>query len=267
MLRAVWLTDIHLEFLNREQIQAFVQQVAAEQPNVVLLTGDIGTARNARNLLIFMAQQLKVPICFVLGNHDYYHGDLDIVRDTMRKLTQESLGPVWMPEIGIVQLTNEVGLVGHGAWADGRYGDYHTSDIMLNDYVLIGHLSRISPSERLKRLNQLGDEAAVYLRNLLQKAVQQYRQIYVLTHAPPFLDVYRHKGRLTKPDNPYLPHFACKVVGDMLLDVAEQHPDNEFTVLCGHTHGEAYARITDNLVAYCGGAEYNHPVVQRVFEF
>ena len=31
-------------------------------------------------------------------------------------------------------------------------------------------------------------------------------------------------------------YFACKAVGDLLLEVMGNRPHNQLTVLCGHTH-------------------------------
>lgn len=267
MTRAVWLTDIHLEFLRPPQIESFLHQVAAQQPDVVLISGDISTSHFLRQHLVFVAQRLQVPVCFVLGNHDYYGSDIPDVRAQMRDLTRQNLGPVWLPEVGVVALADDTALVGHGGWGDGRYGDFLQSDILLNDYVQIRSLSGISPQERLKRLHTLGDEAANYLSRILHEAVPHYHQIYILTHAPPFQEACWHQGVQAADDDGFLPHFTCKAVGDVLLRVAEAHPDHQFVVLCGHTHGAGEIIKRPNLRVITGGAEYEKPAVQRVFAF
>lgn len=265
--RLIWLTDIHLEFLTPPQIETFVQEVQALSPDVIAISGDISVARTLRPHLIFIAQRVKKPVCFVLGNHDYYGGDIAEVRAAMRDLTRQSLGPVWLPATGIVKLAPDVALVGHGGWSDGRYGDYLRSDVMLNDYYQIKSLRISDPVERLKQLNTLGDEGADYLRGILPQAVADFRQIYILTHSPPFPEAHWHEGRTPTPDNPYLPHFTCKAIGDVLLQTADAHPTHQFTVLCGHTHGSGEAQMRPNLRVLTGGAEYGKPGVQRLFAF
>lgn len=267
MTRAAWLTDIHLEFLRPDQIEGFVRTIAGHDPDVVMISGDISTARYLRRHLIYLAQHLKVPVCFVLGNHDFYGSDIPDVHTAMRRLTAENLGPIWLPEIGIVELAPGVALVGHDGWSDGRYGNFTRSNLMLNDYVQIKSLSRLTPHDRLKRLQALGDEGARYLEGILKQAVASYRRLIVLTHPPPFQEACWHEGKQAADDDPFLPHFTCKAIGDVLRHFSRAHPAHEFTVLCGHTHGSGEVQMYPNLRVITGGAEYEKPVVQRVLEF
>ena len=43
------------------------------------------------------------------------------------------------------------------------------------------------------------------------------------------------------------------------MDTAEKNPDCQFTVLCGHSHGEGVAEMAPNLVVRTQGAEYGQP--------
>ena len=43
----------------------------------------------------------------------------------------------WMPDAGVVPFTESACLIGHDGWGDGRLGNYHGSDVMLNDFGLI----------------------------------------------------------------------------------------------------------------------------------
>jgi Icc-related predicted phosphoesterase len=265
--RIAWLTDIHLEFLKPPQIDTFLQEVAAHNPDAVVITGDIAQATILRQILQYMAQTLVKPVYFVLGNHDFYGSDVEPVREQMAKLTREMTGAAWMPAAGLVELSPDTVMVGHDGWADGRYGDYLRSPIVLNDYVHIESLKIVDSEARLKRLNTLGDQAGDYLRGILPEACKTYQNVFVLTHAPPFQEACWYMGKTPDWDNPYLPHFTCKAVGDALLHTAQTHPEVKFTVLCGHVHHGGVAQIRDNLLVITGGAEYEHPEVQRVFEF
>jgi hypothetical protein len=179
-------------------------------------------------------------------------------------VTRESERLRWLPEAGVVELAPTVGLVGHDGWADGRLGSYATSPVMLNDYLLIDELSGLSPQARLGVLNELGDEAAAFVRAHLPAASQRYRKVYFLTHVPPFREACWHEGELSNDD--WLPHFACGALGDALLEVAEANPACEITVLCGHTHSRGVARLRPNLDVRTGGAVYGAPVIEEVIE-
>src|SRR5690606_27301024 len=104
----------------------------------------------------------------------------------------------------------------------------------------------LSKTERLARLNALGDEAAAYCRKWLPDALHRYAHVYFLTHVPPFRDACWHQGQLS--DDAFLPHFACEAVGNVLIDIMRQHPDRQLTVLCGHTHSPGQAQILENLL-------------------
>ena len=62
----------------------------------------------------------------------------------------------------------------------------------------------------------------------------------------------------------WLPHFACRAVGEALVEAMAAHPECEMTALCGHTHSPGEAQILPNLRVLTGGAEYGRPEVQRV---
>jgi predicted phosphohydrolase len=267
MTRLAWMTDIHLEFLKPWDLEPFFETVRSQSPDGVIVTGDIAQSAMLRSVLLQMVKTVAVPVYFVLGNHDYYGSDIPIVRKAMKKLTQEELGPVWLPEAGVIELSPEVALVGHDGWSDGRYGHFFLSPIILNDYLMIESLRTSSEQERFERLNALGDEAAVYLRGVLDKAAQRVKRVFVAMHPPPFMQACWHGGKIPDEYDVYLPHFSCKAVGDVLLEITGQYPNVDFTVLCGHTHGGGTAQISDNLLVLTGAAEYGEPVVQQVFEF
>src|SRR5712692_6319070 len=108
------------------------------------------------------------------------------------------------------------------------------------------------------------DEAAKFLETRALEALASCRHVIVLTHAPPFRDACWHEGQIS--NNDYLPHFACRAVGDRLIQIMREHPDRSMTVFCGHTHSAGFARILPNLSVHTGGAEYDNPAIQRVFE-
>lgn len=261
-----WLTDIHLEMLSSEQAESFFRSVRDVDPTGVLVGGDIATAGTLALTLLKMQKIIAKPIYFVLGNHDYYGGDIEPVRKSARLLMHQNPEIHWLPQTGVVELSPQVALVGHGGWSDGGYGDFMASEIMLTDYVQIKSLVTSEKAERLSKLKQLGDDAASTLRLHLKQALEHNLQVYVLTHSPPFIESCWYEGKTPSVEDAYLPHFTCKAIGDLLLDMASTHPDKSITVLCGHTHGSGTAQIRPNLHVITGGAEYEKPVIQKIFE-
>ena len=117
---------------------------------------------------------------------------------------------------------------------------------------------------RLQKLHALADEAAAHFRALLPDALQRFEKLIVVTHVPPFREACWYRGRPS--DDAWLPHFSCKVVGDVLAEAMAAHPDRDMTVLCGHTHGAGEAQILPNLRVLTGGAIYGKPNIQRVLK-
>ena len=262
--RLAWATDVHLNFLSADGLDAFCDAVAHQEADALLITGDIAEAKSVELLLSVLAAELKLPLYFVLGNHDYYHGNIAEVRERMEALSRRSRWLRWLPAAGVVELTADAALIGVDGWADGRLGDYERSDVMLNDYLLIEDLAGLDKAGRLEKMNRLGDVEAAQLEAVLAEALGRYRQVIVATHVPPFVEASWNDGRISGDD--WLPHFTCRAVGDVLVRGAVARPRRVMSVLCGHTHGEGRAQLLPNLEVRTGGAEYGEPRVQAVIE-
>jgi 3',5'-cyclic-AMP phosphodiesterase len=264
MKRIVWLTDIHLNFLMYQGVNAFLAEVAVARPDVVLISGDIGESHNVCDYLNWISETLAVPIYFVLGNHDFYFGSIVDTRVRVRKLCATNSRLCYLSYEEFIELTPEVALVGHDGWADGRLGNYERSLVVMQDSKLIAELSPLDKLARWDVLKRLADEAADHLQSVLPLALAAHREVFVLTHVPPFLEACWHEGQLSNEQ--WLPHFTCDAVGQTILDVMRSHPEKRLTVLCGHTHGSGECNPLENVQVITGGAEYGKPQVTRVFE-
>ncbi|MFN8665900.1 MAG: metallophosphoesterase [Gemmatimonadaceae bacterium] len=262
MPRIAWATDVHLEFSSAARIARFTDEVRAASPDVLLLAGDIATARSLTTALSLLEARLPCPTYFVLGNHDFYGGSIRSVRAEVVARTESSASLRWLPTAGVVSLSAETALVGVDGWGDARYGAVWSSGVRLNDFRLILEVSGLDLESRVRRLESLGDEEGLLLRHLLSAAVVTHRRIVVLTHVPPFVEAAWHEGAPSAPD--WSPFFACKATGDVLLEIAEEWRDVEFLVLCGHTHGAGEYVPRPNLRVLTGAAEYGEPRVQVV---
>lgn len=264
-MKTIWLTDIHLEFLNDSGFSLFIQELGDKNADAVLISGDIAQAPTVEGYLSKMAQTLAIPIYFVLGNHDFYHGSISGVRAAVTRLSKGSPYIHWLNVCSAIYLNSTTCLVGHDGWGDARLGDYHNSAIMLNDFLLISELTGLSRGDLLQKLQHLGDEAAEHFRTVLPETLKSAEHLVVLTHVPPFLETAWYDGCYCDPD--WLPFFSCKAAGDILSEVMQKHPDKRMTVLCGHTHGGGTSQILPNLVTLTGRAHYGHPVIQEIFEW
>jgi len=264
MERIAWLTDIHLDFLSLAKIKAFCRSIVEHNPEVVLIGGDIADANTIKVYLWILEDELCSPIYFVLGNHDYYNGSIAGVRTAIKEFCDRSDWLHWLPAAGVVELSEETGLIGIDSWADGRLGNYQDSMVLLNDYSLIKELTGLDKDARRVRLNELGDVSAAELKAVLPKALDRFQRVILLTHVPPFKEACWHEGDISHDH--WLPHFSCKAVGELLMECMHSYPDNEMTVLCGHTHSRGNAQILPNLTVKTGGTEYGSPAVQEILK-
>jgi predicted phosphohydrolase len=265
-MKLAWLTDIHLNFINDIARQNFYQKIVDTQCDGVLISGDIAEAPSVESMLREMASCIQKPIYFVLGNHDYYRGQINEVRNAMSALTESNKNLFWLPVSGIQELDQDTFLVGQDGWADGRYGDYANSTVVLNDSRMISELFQekmLGRYQLLEKMQQLADADALSLKEDLIKAVSKNpKKILVLTHVPPFKEACLHMGKMS--DENWLPYFSSKAIGDVLVDIAGQHPTIDFLVFCGHTHSEAKYQSIGNLVVEAGKAEYYRPEIQKI---
>lgn len=263
-MKLAWLTDIHLNFIDENTRKKYYQDIVNIQCDGVLISGDIAEAPSLVDLLTEMVKYIKKPIYFILGNHDYYKGKIDEVRDAMKLLSEVNEQLYWLPASGMQQLGDDTILIGQDGWADGRLGDYQNSSVMLNDSLLIADLLQeqiLGRFQLLQKMQQLADTDAMQLQKDLELAVNQHpKKIIVLTHIPPFKEACLYMGKI-RNDN-WLPYLSCKAVGDVLMKIAQKSPQTDFLVLCGHTHNDASYQPLNNLLIRTGKAEYRYPEIQ-----
>jgi predicted MPP superfamily phosphohydrolase len=266
-MRLAWLTDIHLNFLERDERRRFLHAVA-EQADAVAISGDVAEGHNIEVFLRELASTLRRPIYFVLGNHDFYRSSIETVRGLVTALAEASEHLVYLSAREVVPLSERTAIIGHDGWADGRCGDYDGSDVILNDYLLIAelrhwkHLHELDKPRLREALHALGDEAARHFERRLTGAAAHFAQVIAVTHVPPFREAAWYQGR-TSDDN-FLPHFACRAVGEALVRVMLRYPQCQLQVLCGHTHGGGELQVLDNLRVWTGEATYGAPAVQKI---
>lgn len=264
-----WITDPHLPRASPEARRRFLAAVAAHGADGWVVTGDVGHAGSLEDDLLELADAAGArPVWFVLGNHDFYGGSVDEVRARVERLSAGHPTLRWLPATGLVRLDPSTVLLGHDGWADARLGDWQTTPLALNDFRLIAGFGE-GRDARVNRMRELADSAAGYVVRLLYRLVGEPareagiplpERVIVATHVPPFPAAATLRRGPAPP--PFLPYFASRIMGDVLLAAAAQAPEVDFQVLCGHTHGAGDVRVRPNLRVVTGEAEYGAPVVQ-----
>jgi predicted MPP superfamily phosphohydrolase len=269
MKKLAWCTDIHLDHSDGDKVEGFTQEefmrkVEEQKPDALLICGDIAEGTTVSHHMNWMENRFGFPTYFVLGNHDYYRSSFEKVRAEMTSFTKTSKRTKWLPALSEpARITDDVCVIGHDGWYDGRFGDYHGSRVELNDFHYIHDFISIDGgSSRLALMRKMADQAAEFLGDAATKALKNFKQVIVVTHVPPFKEASTYRG---KPANDsYLPFFSCKSTGEALVEVMSANPDRQMMVLCGHTHeGPGQHRILPNLTVVVGAATYGKPELQE----
>lgn len=258
--RVVWSTDLHFDASDRAQYRTFFDLVVAHEPDFFLIGGDISNGISSLTHLSNIAKLINKPIYFVLGNHDFYYGSIPAIRKEAEKLKREFPNLHYLTCKGIVPLSKQIALIGHDGWSDAKAGDYANSDVMLNDYFFIEELKRLNQEERFVKLNELGEEAAKYIKENLVKALKTHDRVILLTHVPPFEESVLYEG--VPADSNWTPHFVGKSTGEAIEAVMKENPNKQLLVLCGHAHWGQDIQILPNLRVVTGHADLGIPNVQ-----
>jgi Calcineurin-like phosphoesterase len=263
-MRMTWISDIHLDYLTPQHKSEYLQSLATCETDAFLIGGDMGESDSFPGFLAEIENAAQKPLYFVLGNHDYYKSSIEKARQLASQFGSGSRYSVYLPDAGLIELTESTGLVGIDGWVDGRLGDFMRSPVRLRDYNEITDFLGLEKGGLLNQLNRLGDEMAAHCCDLLPRAFESCGHIYLLTHIPPYRETCRHKGIIGNDD--WLPHFTCKALGDALLEIMREHPENSLTVLAGHTHCHADFQPLPNLRVRVADALDGAPAIADTFE-
>ncbi len=262
-MRVAWVTDVHFNFVASGQLDRFLASLQAADCDAILVTGDIA---EAPTLLKSLERFGPVPgrLYYVLGNHDFYRSRVGHVRAR----ASESHHGTYLHAHPPVALTDEWGLVGVDGWADGGYGNARFSDLVFTDWYLIDdfrEVDAISDFEaRMRVVGAFANESADALRSALTAAAGRFPKLLVLTHVPPFAEAAGDDGSAMA--SLWVPWLACRATGEVLAQFADDHPDIELEVLCGHTHVRRVTHPRPNLTVRTGAATYGTPAIEKVWQ-
>ena len=168
VVRLAWGTDLHLDFVDDDAVRRLASEAGAAH-DAIVISGDIASADVLEAKLTTFADAARVPVWFVLGNHDYYGSSISEVRARMGRLgprlTYLSHAPA--PLV----LEPGVAVVGVDGWGDARLGAPERSRVVLNDFFQIADLSRHHGAALHRTLRELGDREAEALAPRLAAAL------------------------------------------------------------------------------------------------
>jgi 3',5'-cyclic-AMP phosphodiesterase len=280
MSKLVWLTDCHLDHVaqtmgNRGIIE-FIDTVKAQQPDMVVITGDTSTSKLFCEHISAIEAGLRCPIYFIMGNHDYWGGSMDSLRANVKSLTQVAQQLKYMPLVSHIMIGSKTAVVGHDCWYDANVGDPMRSSFIMNDWFQIKEFQQyVRQTEDTSRVfrdknslvlhaRKLANEGVNHIAEGIKSASRYANRIFVLSHPVPFNTAHIYNGK--QGSNDAAPWYVCKTLGDTLMEAAKAYPNISFVSLSGHTHGEYNGQMLKNLKVHVGGALYNLPRIAGIFD-
>jgi len=237
MARIVVTSDLHLGITTEDELRAMVEQIAAEQPDLTVLAGDIGEGlANVRDCLA-MFKALPGQVAVLMGNHDLW-----TERNDSQELWEKLL-PEGVREADMIWLENTiwrggeaggVAVVGSMCWYDysavdpavpphdaewfAEYkGQYNPDAYFINWQWSDQEAAKVLGDALVERLQKLEDDSTV-------------RATLVVTHVPLF-----RVQMFYKPDDlrwgTGSAFFGNMTLGERLLPMSKLR-----RVISGHTH-------------------------------
>ncbi len=256
-LKLLHVTDPHFDYAPKFEYDSFISKVRARDFDIMVISGDICDGAYADKHLSKLLRDIKKPIFFVLGNHDYYNTSCEF---SQAKATQIAKGIHYLSTMpSPIKLNPNVAIVGDDGFYDGLHGEGARTKVQLIDFR---KTFDFAGRNKFDVMAELAQASAARLRGKLEEAVDlDVKTILVATHVPPFVESSRHRGKISSDE--FLPLFSSKTMGDLMLEVANKHKDIDFFVLCGHTHCPCVVTVEDNLIVCVGEAHIGGQIYFR----
>jgi predicted phosphohydrolase len=254
----LWYTDTHLDRVTPWKLFSFIRSIVREKPDGVFLTGDISNGLLLCHHLKLMAYFIKCPIYFVLGNHDYHFSNFDKQHNKLRELCKTYTNLVWLTDSDIIALNDEVALIGVEGWYDARLGNPKYLKFTL-DWVLIEDFKKLSTMgqriEAFQKLSQLSNE--ILSRKIKLAFDKGYKEIYILTHFPPWKEATRDEGTILEAL--YLSYNVNLSLGSTIELAVENNKNVE--IFCGHSHHPEYIHVSRNIRCQVGAVALKRHII------
>ena len=133
----IWLSDLHLEFCSHRTRNQLYQSINQAVGDIVVITGDLSAGTHRLAQYSELAEQIRKPIYFVLGNHDRYGSTFANTEAVVKRVTTQFSHLVRLDGSQIIPLNKSVALIGVDGWADGLGGEGPATKARINDFYQI----------------------------------------------------------------------------------------------------------------------------------
>ncbi len=180
-----WLTDLHLEFCShrtRNHLYRSINQTAGE---IVIITGDLSAGPHRLTQYTELAEKIRKPVYFVLGNHDRYGTTFANAEAVVERVTTLFSHMVRLDGSQVIPLNTSVALIGVDGWANGLGGEGPTTKARINDFYQILDFATDPEPQVFRAMKERARKYSQALKPSLLKALKQYQTTIIATHVPP----------------------------------------------------------------------------------
>lgn len=103
-MKLIWVADIHLNFINPDQLRIFCSQITSLRVDSVLIGGAAGDAPNLAHLPLSLKQNIQDLLYFVLGNQGYVFSSTTEAGNQIQKITKNSSDLHYLPDTAAIKL-------------------------------------------------------------------------------------------------------------------------------------------------------------------
>ena len=228
----LWLSDLHVDRLAPSAINSLIGRILAANSDGIWITGDIGEPPTNWNFLKALAAQCRVPIYFVLGNHDYYGQSIEISRVHANDISTLYSHVHYLTLQTPILLKNHVLLIGMDAWANT--GEVGLTQLTWDSEAIID-LKANNRTLLKSIMNDLAEQDAnLLLAKCRQGITQNITEVRVLTHIPPFIPPT--DLALPKPLQQNRSVFYSCALNRAITILNDEYPHIYFYFHSGHVH-------------------------------
>lgn len=234
MARIVITSDLHLGITTEAELRALAERIAAEQPDLTVLAGDVGEGlTNIRDCLRLFAD-LPGDVAALMGNHDLWmHGnDSQALWEDLLPQTVRDAGMIWLEDA--IWKSDDIAVVGSMAWYD--YSAVDPAVPPMTTEWFANYKAQYNPDavyinwrwSDLEMARNLGDGLLGRLRAL--ESDDGVRAVLAVTHVPLYrVQMFYKPGDLRWGTGSA--YFGNMTLGERLIALPKLR-----RVISGHTH-------------------------------
>ena len=255
MKKYIWYSDTHLNSAFPWAKMSMYRAIEKEKADGIFLSGDISNGLLVRYDLEQLAKHIECPIYFVGGNHDYFWTGINKTKDRFRELCLKYSNLHWLTESPLIELDDEVALIGTEGWYDVSLGDPRYIKYTFDWFCTPEFFKLKNMEERFEKFKELASESVNIINKKLNEALDKdYKNIYLITHFPIFAeattDLHSYFGKY------WLGYNINNRLGEAVKEIMSNYKKRNLTVLSGHTHQRQFAQISRNITAFTSQASY-----------